>query len=825
MEKINETPIEQTMKDSYLDYAMSVIVGRAIPDIRDGLKPVHRRIIYSMHMSKMYHSKPFKKSARVVGDVLGKYHPHGDTAIYDSFVRMAQTFSLRYPLIDGQGNMGSIDGDPPAAMRYTEVRLAKLSEELLSDIDRDTVDFVPNFDGSLREPTVLPAKIPNLLINGSSGIAVGMATNMPPHNLSEIVNALIYIINEKYLNGNEIEFNRLLGFVSGPDFPTGGIIVGRNGILSAYKTGRGRIKVRGKTHINGNKIIITEIPYQVTKTAIIEYIAEGVKTKRILGVRGIHDHSDRNHGVEVVIETTRDANPEVVLMQIFEHTPLEVTFGIINLVLRDGAPKVLSLYDLLDSFILFRKEVVVRRLNYELTISEARMHILEGILKALKNIDAIVSFLKSVKDVSEARNGLIEKYELSEKQANAILEIKLHRLVSLEQQKINVEYDRLNERIIEIRNILLDVPKIYQIIRDELVVIKKNYGDERKTTLEDSEDDRDFIDLIPNEDVVVVVTRNGYVHRAKLSEFRTQARGGVGVSGIKIREDDQILDIIKSRTHDNLLVFTKFGLVYSLPTYRIPEGSRYAMGKFISNLLEFKKDDKITSIITVKDNEYSGYLFFVTKNGVVKRTLLKLYSKIRRTGIIAMHFREGDELVYVLRTNGSNTVMISTSNGQSVRFNELDARELGRSASGVIGIRFKDFKDGDYVAGATVCDKPTIFTITENGYGKRTDLGEYRIQNRGGTGIINIQTDERNGRIIEVKSISDSDEILVSTNKGHIIRTSAVAIRVIGRNTKGVKIMRMRKGELVSSAVIIPRDVLEEKENNTVAMKEENEKL
>ncbi len=802
-EKIVPRTIESDMKESYLDYSMSVIVGRALPDVRDGLKPVHRRILFAMHELGNTHSKPYKKSARVVGDCLGKYHPHGDTAIYDSLVRMAQPFSLRYMLVDGHGNMGSIDGDSAAAMRYTEVRMSKLSEDLLADIEKETVDFTPNFDGTMNEPSILPSKVPNLLVNGSSGIAVGMATNIPPHNLTEIIDGTIAVID-----GADEE--TLMGIVKGPDFPTGGLIVGKAGILSAYTTGRGIIKVRGKTEIEHkkNRIIITEIPYQVTKTAVIESIVEAVKAKRIEGISGIHDHSDKK-GLTVTIDLKKNANPDVVLNQLYARTSLETTFGIINLALVGKEPKLLGIHAMITEFVEFRKEVIKRRSEFELKQAEDRAHILEGLKKALDNIDEVVSFLKKSKDVTAARAGLMQNYSLSEKQSNAILDMKLQRLIALEREKINKEYEELQKKIAWLKEVLADISKVLAIIKDELNEIKRKYGDERRTEIIEVADEMTPEALIPNTKVVVVVSNRGYIKRVPLSEYRIQHRGGKGIVGAGTKEEDFVKDVIVTRNHNYMLFFTDKGRVHWMKTFAIPQAGRYAAGRSLISLLELK-DEKITSWISVVGEfKESEFLMMITKKGIAKRTCLANFKRPRKGGIIAITLKPGDDLIDVIKTEGNDDVVIATKNGQAIRFIETDARETGRTSQGVIGIRLKG---DDVVVGAAVCRKPTILTITENGYGKRTHLDEYRKQSRGGSGVINIKTEGRNGKVIGIAAADDDDELILMSSRGQSIRAPVTGISVIGRNTQGVRIMRLDEKEKASSFTVVKSEKKTEEE-------------
>jgi DNA gyrase subunit A len=796
-QNISPRTIEADMKESYLDYAMSVIIGRAIPDVRDGLKPVHRRILFTMHELGNVHGKAFKKSARVVGDCLGKYHPHGDMAVYDALVRMAQPFSLRYMLVDGQGNMGSVDGDSPAAMRYTEVRMARITSELLGDLDKETVAFGDNFDGTLKEPLVLPSKVPNLLINGSSGIAVGMATNIPPHNLAEIVDGTIAVIDGA---GEDDVLRR----VSGPDFPTGGVIVGRSGIYQAYKTGRGIITVRGKVTKDEKKhtLLITEIPYQLTKTALIESIVEAAKLKRIEGIAGVHDRSDKD-GMEVIIDVKKSHDLDIVLNQLNAHTQLQTSFGIINLAIVGKEPRCMGLYEMIKEFVEFRKEIVRKRCVFELKEAETRAHILEGLRKALENIDAIVAFLKATKDIDAARTGLMGRYSLSELQANAVLDMKISRLVSLEREKIETEFKELVAKIAWLKDVLSDVNKILAIIKDELKEIKQKYGDERRTEIVDGGDGEVEIEsLIPNDEVVVVISSRGYVKRVGLDEYRSQHRGGKGVIGTETKEEDAVQDVIVTRNHNYILLFTDKGRTFWLKTHRIPEGSRYSTGKTLVSLLDLK-DEKVTSWISVEKFDSGEYLSMVTRNGIIKRTALENFSNVRKAGIIAITLKEGDSLVEVIKTDGKQELVIATRKGQAIRFKEEDAREIGRTGQGVIGIRFKEGED--QVVGISACRKPALLTVTENGYGKRTSIDEYRTQGRGGSGVINIKTEGRNGDVIGVRGVDDGDEIIVMSSKGQAIRMPVNDISVIGRNTQGVRIIRLseEEGEKVASFAVV----------------------
>lgn len=787
--------IEDDMKESYVDYAMSVIIGRAIPDVRDGLKPVHRRILYTMYQLGNTYDKPHKKSARVVGDCLGKFHPHGDIAIYDTLVRMAQDFSLRYTLVDGHGNMGSIDGDSPAAMRYTEVRMAKLADEMLADIEKETVEFVDNFDGTVKEPTILPARIPNLLINGSSGIAVGMATNMPPHNLSEIIDATLAFIDGK-------SEDEVISLVKGPDFPTGGIIVGKKGIMEAYKTGRGSIRVRARAEANQNerKITITEIPYQITKTALIESIVEAVKNKKVDGIAGIHDHSDKE-GLAVVIELKRDANADVVLNQLYTHTLLETAYGIINLAIANKRPKLLSLYALINEFVEFRKEVVRKRCEFELKEAQERAHILEGLRVALENIDDVVVLLKKAKDTQSAKEQLMANYKLSEKQAAAILDMKISKIVSLEREKIESEFRELQEKIRWLKDVLADIKKILEVIKKELIEIKEKYGDERRTGIIEGGEEITDESLIPNNDVVVSITNNGYIKRTPVEEYRLQGRGGKGIIAAETHEEDFVKDVIVTKNHNYLLIFTDKGKVHWLKVYQIPEANRYAVGRSIVNLVDIK-DEKITAWISVSEFSENEFLVMVTKNGIVKRTALSNFSNPRKGGIIAITLKEGDQLIDVIKTNGKDQIFIATKKGQAIRFDENDAREIGRTGQGVIGIRLAE---NDSVVGAAACRKPAILTICENGYGKRTAVEEYRLQGRGGYGVINIKTEGRNGDVVGIAAVDDNDEIIAIGSKGKSIRVPVAEISVIGRNTQGVRIIKLEDGEKLSSFAVISK--------------------
>ncbi|MBT4823654.1 DNA gyrase subunit A [Candidatus Woesearchaeota archaeon] len=824
---ISPIMIEDEMKNSYIDYAMSVIVGRALPDVRDGLKPVHRRILYAMNDMGMLHNKPYKKSARIVGECLGKYHPHGDQAVYDSMVRMAQSFSLRYPLVDGHGNWGSIDGDRAAAMRYTEARLKKISEEILQDIEKETVNFTDNFDGSLKEPTVLPCKFPNLLINGSSGIAVGMATNVPPHNILETCDAIIQIIDNP-----EISIREIMEVVKGPDFPTGGIICGKQGIGQAYTTGRGRVIVRGKTHIEKHKererIIIDEIPYMTNKSLLIEHIADSVRSKVIEGISDIRDESDKR-GMRVVIELKRDANHEVVLNQLFKHSRLQSTFGIIMLALVNNEPKILNLKELMMNFIGHRKQVVTRRTQYELKKAEERAHILEGLKVALADIDKTIAIIKKSKDAATARAQLIEVYSLTEKQAQAILDMKLQKITSLETEKILEEFTLLMEKIENLKNILDSEERIRGIIKNELTEIMDKYGDVRRTEiLENFEEEIEIEDLIEEEDMVVTISHAGYIKRIPLTMYKAQGRGGKGIIAATTKEEDFVENLFVANTHDYLLVFTDKGIVHWIKVFRLPEGSRQARGKAIINLIGIEKDSKVTAFIPVKQFDPNHFLVMVTKNGTVKKTSLSAFSKPRQGGIRAINIETDNELVNVLRTDGDKQIIVATSNGQAVKFNEKNVRPMGRASFGVRGIKLKETKDSegktiskDYVVGGVIADdNKTLLTVTEHGYGKRTTISEYRLINRGGSGVKNIICSERNGGVVAIKSVTNDDEVMLISQKGIIIRTRCNLISTIGRNTQGVRLMRLGAGDkVVATAKIIGEDrdvedVIEEEETS-----------
>ncbi|QCT94826.1 DNA gyrase subunit A [Caminibacter mediatlanticus TB-2] len=795
--------IEDTLAKSYLEYSMSVIVGRALPDVRDGLKPVHRRILYAMYKMGITSSSPYKKSARIVGDVIGKYHPHGDSAVYEALVRMAQDFSMREPLIDGQGNFGSIDGDNAAAMRYTEARLTKIAEELLKDIDKDTVDFIPNYDGTEKEPVVLPARFPNLLVNGSSGIAVGMATNIPPHNLGELIDALVYMIDNKETNLEDI-----LQFIKGPDFPTGGIIFGRGGILEAYKSGRGSIKIRAKHHIEhrGNReiIVIDELPYQVNKAKLIEKISELVKDKIIDGISEIRDESDRE-GIRVVIELKKDAMSEIILNNLYKHTQMQVSFGINMLAILDKEPKLFNLMEILNTFIKFRKTVVIRRTIYELEEAKKRAHILEGLLIALANIDEVVTIIKNSQSSKEAKTNLIERFDLSEVQAQAILDMKLSRLTSLETNKLQKEYDELQEKIAYLTSILKEESVLNNVIKEEFLEIRKKYANERKTEIVDDYDDIDIEDLIPNEDMVVTITHRGYVKRVPLKTYERQNRGGKGKKALTTYENDFIEDFYIAKAHDTLMIITNKGQLHWLKVYKIPEGSRTSKGKAIVNLINLDKDEKIQTIIKTSDFDENKSLAFFTKNGIVKRTNLSEFKNIRSTGVRAIVIDKDDELVTAkIVKEDDKYLFIVTKKGMAIRFPVDAVREMGRNARGVKGITFKI--EGDEVVGALSLrdEKQEILSVSEKGFGKRTEAEAYRLTNRGGKGVIAMKLTNKTGDLVGVVATEENHDLMLLTSKGKMIRVSIDSISKTGKNTQGVRLVRLDDDDKVVSVAKTP---------------------
>ena len=798
--------IEDEMKKSYMDYAMSVIIGRALPDVRDGLKPVHRRILFAMHEMGVEWNKSYKKSARVVGDVIGKYHPHGDAAVYDATTRMVQDFSLRYPLVDGQGNFGSIDGDPPAAMRYTEVRMTRLASELLADIGKETVDFSPNYDDSLKEPVVLPAAFPTLLINGSSGIAVGMATNMPPHNITEVIDALIHLVKKP-----DADVHELMEFIPGPDFPTAAFIHGREGIRSAYKTGRGIVKLRARVitekhpRTGRQSIVVTEIPYMVNKAKLIEKIAHLVRDKKVEGISDIRDESDRD-GMRIVIELKKDEVAEVILNTLYLHTQMQTSFGIINLAILDGRPKVLPLKDILYQFIRFRKEVVTRRIIFDLKKARERAHILEGLKIALDNLDEVIKLIRKSKSPTEAKEGLIKTFGLTDVQAKAILDMRLQRLTALEREKILEEYRELLELIKGLEAILADEGLLLNVITDELTAIKERYGDERRTEIIDEIGDITLEDIIADEEMVVTITHSGYIKRNPTSLFRIQRRGGKGKMGMTTKEEDFVEHLFVASTHSHILFFTDRGKAYVLKVYTIPQAGRAARGKAVVNLLNVEKGEKLTTFLPIREFSEGRTIVMATSQGIVKKTDLMSFANVRSGGIIAINLDEGDQLISAKLTDGSSDLFISTRNGQAIRFNEEQVREMGRNTRGVKAIKLG--KDDVVVSMEILEDGVTILTVTERGFGKRTAIDEYRSQQRGGRGIINLKVTGKTGRVVGIAQVRVDDELMITTDSGKIIRMSMKDIHVIGRNTQGVKLINIDKDEVVTgTAYIAEKDV------------------
>ena len=795
-EKIIVRNIEEEMKTSYIDYAMSVIVSRALPDVRDGLKPVHRRILYSMYEDGITSDKPYRKCANTVGSVLGRYHPHGDSSVYDAMVRMAQDFSMRYMLIDGHGNFGSIDGDGAAAMRYTEARMAKIAEQMLVDIEKNTVDFMPNYDDRLQEPTVLPAKVPALLVNGSSGIAVGMATNIPPHNLSEVIDGAIKVIDEDNITDED-----LMKVIKGPDFPTEGIILGREGIKEAYTTGRGKITVRAEAEIEemtGNKrrIVVSSLPYQVNKARLIENIAVLTRDKRIDGISDIRDESDREHKVRIVIELKRDANPQVVLNQLYKNTQMQDTFGVIMIALVNGEPKLLTLKQCLEYYIDHRKDVILRRTKFDLDKAEARAHILEGLKIAIDNIDEVIKIIRESYD--DAKEKLMERFGLSEIQAQAILDMQLKRLSGLQREKIEEEYNELMKLIARLKEILTSETLVYQLIKDELLEIKEKFGDERKTKIVAAEGEIDMDDLIKEEQTIVALTNFGYIKRAPIDTYRSQRRGGKGITGIATREEDFVKKIFTASTHDTILFFSNKGKMYKLRGYEIPEAGRTAKGTAIVNLLSLDADEKVSTIIPIQNFAEGKYLLFATKNGLIKKTALTEYVSSRKTGLQAIALKEDDELIDVKLTDGQDNVVLVTRNGMCITFDEKDVRAMGRVSQGVLGIRVD--KDDCVIGMESVIrdSKATLLAITENGFGKRTELDEYRVQIRGGKGVITYKVTAKTGKIVGIKIVTENDDVMMITDTGTVIRLEVKEISVLGRSTQGVTLMRTNEGKVVS---------------------------
>jgi len=797
-ENLSEVSIESEMKKSYLDYAMSVIIGRALPDVRDGLKPVHRRILYAMRELKNDWNKPYKKSARIVGDVIGKYHPHGDTAVYDTIVRMAQDFSLRYPLINGQGNFGSVDGDPPAAMRYTEVRLMRIAHEMLEDLDKETVDFVPNYDESLTEPSLLPAKIPSLLVNGSSGIAVGMATNIPPHNLSEVIDAIKAIIDNP-----GITFEELLSFIPGPDFPTAGIIYGTKGIHDAYKNGRGIIRMRARVMVEKDKrtkretIIITKLPYQVNKAKLVEHIANLIRSKQIEGVSYVRDESDRD-GMRIALGLKKDQITGVIINQLFKKTRMESSFGIIFLAIVNNRPELLTLKEILEHFIIHRKEIITRRTRYDLKKAQDRAHILEGLKIALDNLDEVVSLIRKSKSPEEARTRLIEQFSLTKIQAQAILDMRLQRLTGLEREKILKEYENILKDIARYKEILSDERFVLNIIKDELAQIKEEFGDQRCSEIVEATSEISIEDMIVEEDMVVTISRRGYIKRNPITLYQNQRRGGKGKTAMGTKGEDFVEHLFVASTHHNFLFFTNQGRVYWCKVYDIPQAGRMSLGKAIVNLLNLEKDEKLTTVMAVPSFEPGYHILMATKNGVIKKTDIMAYSRPRLGGIIALNLDEGDELIAARITDGTMNVFLGSANGKSIRFHESDIRPSGRIARGIRGMRLAQ---GDRIVGMEVLSHgQTLFAVTENGYGKRTSIDEYPVQKRGGMGVIVIKTSERNGLVVAILLVENDDDVMLITDIGKIIRIPVNGISVISRNTQGVKLMGMEAEEKVTGA-------------------------
>ncbi len=808
--KIIERDIENEMKTSYIDYAMSVIVSRALPDVRDGLKPVHRRILYAMYEDGITSDKPYRKCANTVGSVLGRYHPHGDSSVYDAMVRMAQEFSLRYPLIDGHGNFGSIDGDGAAAMRYTEARMAKIAEQMLVDIEKNTVDFMPNYDDRLQEPTVLPAKIPTLLINGSSGIAVGMATNIPPHNLAEIINAIVTIIDE-----DQVTDEQLMQIVKGPDFPTEGIILGREGIKEAYTTGRGKITVRAEAEIeemSGGKqrIIVSSLPYQVNKAKLIENIANLAKEKRIEGISDLRDESDREHKVRVVIELKRDANAQVVLNQLYKNTQMQDTFGVIMLALVNGEPKILTLRQCLDYYIDHRKTVILRRTQFDLDKALARAHILEGLKIALDNIDEVIAIIRASYDDPKER--LMKRFGLTDIQAQAILDMRLKTLSGLQREKIDEEYNELMKLIAHLRDILNSERLVFEIIKEELLEIKNKYGDERKTKIVAAEGEIDVEDLIKEEQTVVALTHFGYIKRMPIDTYKSQRRGGKGITGIATREEDFVKQIFTASTHDTILFFSNKGKLYRLRGYEIPEAGRTAKGTAIVNLLRLDNGEKISAVIPISNFAEGKYLLMATKSGLIKKTALSEYNSARKTGLLAITLKDEDELIDVRLTDGEDNVVLVTKGGLCITFDEKDVRPVGRSAQGVIGIRLDEQDAVIGMESIVVGSKATLLAITENGFGKRTELEEYRVQNRGGKGVITYKITPKTGNIVGIRIANSDDDVMMITDTGTIIRLKVEEVSILGRATQGVTLMRTNDGGKVVSIEIISKEdeVIEE---------------
>jgi len=818
-EKIIPINIEDEMKTAYIDYSMSVIVSRALPDVRDGLKPVHRRVLYGMTELGLASNRSYKKSARIVGEVLGKYHPHGDTSVYDTMVRMAQDWSLRYPMVDGQGNFGSIDGDPPAAMRYTEARMRKLAEEMLQDIDKETVDFRPNFDDSLTEPTVLPARIPNLLVNGASGIAVGMATNMAPHNLTEVIDGTI-----AYIDNRDITIDELMEYVKAPDFPTGGIIYGTEGIKSAFETGRGRIVMRGKAEFDVNKsgreqIIITEVPYQVSPSQIIIKAVDLVNDKLLDGISEVRDESGRQ-GLRIVFDLKKDAVPNIVLNKLYKYTPLQTSFSVNNIALVKGRPLMLNLKDMIGHYVEHRHEVVIRRTEYLLKEAQKRAHILEGLIIALDNLDAVIKLIRASKNTEEARNGLMREFSLSEIQAKAILDMRLQKLTGLEIDKVRAEYAELMATIADLKDILSDEVRRMQIIKDELIEVRDKYGDERRTAIEFDAGEINIEDLIANEEMVVTISNMGYIKRTPLTEYKSQTRGGTGNKGVKHRDDDFVEHLFVTMTHNYILLFTDQGRCFWMRVYEIPEGGKVSKGRAIQNLINIPTDDVVRAFVgtgNLKDEEYvnSNYIVMCTKNGTIKKTSLEQYSRPRTNGINAITVRDGDQLLEAKLTDGTAEILLAKKSGKAIRFNEGDVRVMGRTASGVRGVRLEN--DQDEVIGMVCVNSSktdvTIMVVSEKGYGKRTDIDDYRITGRGGKGVKTLSVTEKTGALISIKDVTDENDLMIITKMGITIRMKMSEMRVMGRATQGVRLIKVRDKDDIASVAKVPKVDEEEEED------------
>ena len=828
-DQIHEVDLKKTMESSYIDYAMSVIASRALPDVRDGLKPVQRRVLYSMIELNNGPDKPHRKCARIVGDTMGKYHPHGDSSIYGALVNMAQDWSTRYPLVDGHGNFGSVDGDGAAAMRYTEARLSKISMEMLADINKDTVDFMPNFDETEKEPVVLPARFPNLLVNGTTGIAVGMATNIPPHNLREVINAVVKIIDNQVKEDRGTDIEELLEIVKGPDFPTGGMILGTTGINEAYRTGRGKVRVRAVTNIepmqNGkNRIVVTELPYMVNKARLIEKIAELVKDKKIDGITDLRDESDRQ-GMRVCIELRRDANPNVVLNLLFKHTQLQDTFGVTMLALVNNEPKVLNLGEMLNYYLLHQEEVVTRRTKYDLNKAEERAHILKGLLIALDNIDEVINIIRSSKNAQEAKDRLIERFALSDAQAQAIVDMRLRALTGLEREKIETEYADLMAKIEELKAILADKKKLLGVIREEILAIADKYGDDRRTSIGYDEYDISMEDLIPVTNTVITMTKLGYIKRMSVDNFRSQHRGGKGIKGMETIEDDYIEELLMTTSHHYLMFFTNMGKVYRMKAYEIPEAGRTARGTAIINLLQLQPDEKITAVIPIREYKEGNYLFMATKNGIVKKTPITDYANVRKTGLAAINLRDDDQLIEVKKTDNNKDIILVTKFGQCIRFHETDVRSTGRTSMGVIGM---NLTDGDEVVGMQMNTQgDALLIVSEKGLGKATLMTEFTPQNRGGKGVKCYKITEKTGNIIGIKAVNQDSEIMLITTEGIIIRMKVEDISLLGRVTSGVKLINMNDDITVASIAKVREDkslTTQEETEDTEEAESENEK-